>query len=188
MKDILSVIAGILCIIGSIPYVYAILRGKGKPTKATWFVWASLDIITLAGMFAKYSVNGQILGSAISSFVIAILSLKYGKPGWSKTDKFCLIGAGFGIGLWQIFSNPVLGIVISLGAMFIGSFPTFTSAWKDPSREDKQAWTIFLVACVCSIIAIPQWTLAHAAQPLVFFAITAIMMYILYIHERKISI
>jgi len=185
VKDTLSVIAGLLFVAGFVPYIRAILRKETKPAKASWIIWASLDTITIAGMYAKESVNGQILGAIAGAWVIVALALKFGTPGWTKIDKFCLGGAVLGIALWQVFSNPVLGIMTSLSVVFLGSIPTFTSAWKDPSRENKLAWTIFWISCVCAVIAIPQWTMADAAQPLTFFAIETIMMYILFIRPRS---
>lgn len=180
MKDALSVIAGLLAFIGIIPYIYGILREETKPAKASWIIWTVLDIIVLAGMFAKHAVNGQILGATIGAAVIAILALKYGVPGWTKLDRFCFAGAILGIVLWQAFSNPTLGIITSLSVAFIGSIPTFASAWKDPKRENKLAWTIAFISSICAIIAIPQWTLAHASQPVTFFIIQMIIVYILY--------
>jgi hypothetical protein len=181
---ILSTVAGILFVIGFVPYIYSILRKATKPAKASWVIWASLDSITLAGMIAKDTINGQILGAVIGGWVVVIFALKYGIPGWTKLDKFCLGGAILGITLWQIFSNPIFGIMTSLNVVFLGSVPTFVSAWKDPSREDKLAWTIFWLSCVCAVIAIPHWTLEDAAQPITFFAIETIMMYILYFRAR----
>ncbi|MBI4992462.1 MAG: hypothetical protein HZB99_04575 [Candidatus Harrisonbacteria bacterium] len=181
----LSAVAGLLFIAAFVPYIRAILLGETKPAKSSWLIWASLDTITLAGMYAKDTVNGQILGAVIGAWVVVALALKYGTPGWTKLDKFCLAGAVLGIVLWQAFSNPVLGIMTSLSVVFLGSIPTFMSAWTDPSREDKLAWTIFWVSCVCAVIAIPQWTLADAAQPVTFFAIETIMMYILYVRPHS---
>ncbi len=182
IKEIFTVIAGLTFILGFIPYVRAILRKETKPAKASWIIWAILDTITIAGMYAEHSVNGQIIGAVLGAWVVVILALKYGTSGWTFLDKFCLIGAILGIILWKTFSNPVLGIVTSLSIVFLGSIPTFVSAWKDKSREDKLAWTIFWISCVFAIIAIPSFTWADASQPIVFFAIESIMMYILYIH------
>lgn len=180
-KDILSVVAGVLFVAGFVPYIRAILAGTTKPAKASWIIWASLDTITFAGMCAKHSVNGQIVGAIIGAWIVVILALKYGTPGWTRLDKFCIAGAVSGIALWSIFSNPTLGIVTSLSVVFIGSIPTFVSAFNDPRREDKVGWTIFWVSCVCAVIAIPEFTLEDAAQPITFCLIETIMMYILYI-------
>lgn len=193
MKIIFSTLAGILIIIAFVPYALAILgrdiRLKRitptKPSKASWVIWASLDTITFAGMYAKDTVNGQILGAVIGIWVVIALALKYGTPGWTRLDKFCLAGAVLGITLWQIFNDPVLGIMTSCAVLFLGSIPTFVSAWKDPAHEDKLAWTIFWSSCVCAVIAIPHWTLADAAQPITFFVIESIVMYILFVGPRQ---
>lgn len=184
MKNVLTVVSGVLFILGFFPYIKAIIRKETKPAKASWIIWASLDTITLAGMYTKDAVNGQIIGAVLGAWVVVSFTLKYGTPGWTKLDKFCLSGATLGIVLWQTFDSPVLAILTSVSVIFLGSIPTFTSAWSDPSREDKLAWTIFWASCICAVAAIPQWTIADAAAPIVFFSIETIMMYILYIRPR----
>jgi hypothetical protein len=177
----LSVIAGILFVVGFIPYIRAILVGTTKPAKASWIIWASLDTITFAGMYVQSSLNGQIIGAIVGAWIVATLALKYGTPGWTWLDKFCIVGAVLGIVLWSVFSNPTLGIVTSVSVVFIGSIPTFVSAFKDPKREDKVGWTIFWVSCVCAVLAIPKLTFEDATQPITFCLIETIMMFILYV-------
>lgn len=181
----LSIFAGVLFITGFVPYIRAILRKETKPAKASWAIWAILDSITLAGMFCEHAINGQIVAAVVGAWLIVFLAIKYGTSGWTKLDKFCLVGAVLGIALWQLSSNPVLGILTSLGVVFLGAIPTFVSAWKEPGRENKLAWTMFWVSCVCAVIAVPQWTLADAAQPITFLVIESVMVYILYIHPRS---
>ncbi|MDP3793561.1 MAG: hypothetical protein Q8R07_02295, partial [Candidatus Uhrbacteria bacterium] len=72
----------------------------------------------------------------------------------------------------------------SLSVVCLGSMPTFVSAWRDPSKEDRTAWAIFWLSCVVAIIAIPRWTLMDAAQPIIFTVIESIMMYLLWIKPR----
>lgn len=196
MKDVLSVMSGVLFCIGFIPYALAILGRNIKfqkikaaePSKASWIIWVSLDTITLAGMYAKRTVNGQILGAVIGGWAILLLALKYGTAGWKPLDKYCLAGAVIGIVLWQMSGEANFGIIVSNLVMVLGSFPTFTSAWKDPSHEDKLAWTIFWISCVCALFAVPQWTIADAAQPVAFFIVQSVMMYILHIrHSRPVA-
>jgi hypothetical protein len=136
-------------------------------------------------MIAKKTVNGQIVGAVIGAWVVGILAMKFGTPGWKKLDKFCLVGAVLGIVLWVIFKNPVFGIITSLGVVFIGAIPTFVAAWKRPQDENRTAWTIFWLSCVFAVIAIPRWTLEDAAQPLTFFLIESVMMYLLFLRRRR---
>jgi len=186
-QQILSATAGVLFVIGFLPYAIAIVRGSTKPSKASWLIWAGLDTITLCGMFAKHTVNGQILGAVIGVWIIVALTMKFGTSGWTKLDKFCLAGAVLGVSLWQLFDEPLLGIATSLSLGFLGSIPTFVSAWHDPSREDKFAWTIFWASCVLAVWAIPSWTIADAGQPLMFFVVENVMMYLLYV-RRHVSV
>ena len=63
VQKVISVTAGILFLIAFAPYTYSIVKGRTKPAKASWIIWASLDTITFAGMAAKSSLNGQIVGA-----------------------------------------------------------------------------------------------------------------------------
>lgn len=184
IKYVLTLVAGVLFILGFVPYIRAIVRGETKPAKASWMIWASLDTITIIGMYFKHAVNGQIVGAVLGAWAVVVLALIYGLPGWTKLDKQCLGGAVLGIVLWLVFGEANFGIVVSNIVVFLGAIPTFKSAWNDPSKEDKIAWTIFWLSCVAAIFAIPALTFEDATQPVVFFVIETVMMYILYIRAR----
>lgn len=66
-RSVLSLLAGVLFVAGFVPYIRAIVRGQTKPAKASWIIWATLDTITIAGMYAKDAVNGQILGAVLGA-------------------------------------------------------------------------------------------------------------------------
>ena len=190
MKETLSVFAGLLAVPGYILYIRAILqkKSKKKPARVSWFIWAGLDVIVLAGMFFKKTINTQIVIATIGAFIVSGLAINYGTPGWKKLDIFCIIGAIVGVGLWKTFNNPLFGIIMGLASIFIGSFPTFVSAWEDPSREDKLAWSFFLASPIFTALAIPfpHWTLSNVAQPITFSIISAITMFVLCVRPRLI--
>ena len=187
-KEVLGILAGVLFIIGFVPYGIAIIKKQTRPEKATWVIWLAVDTLTLIGMLMAGTLNGQIVGVVLGASIILILALIYGEKGWKKFDIFCLAGAAIGMVLSLIFKNPLLAIIASSTACTIGSFPTFKSAWQDPSREDKLAWTIFWVSCVCAVLAIPHLTAADMIQPLDFFVIESAMMLILLFRKPKQSI
>jgi hypothetical protein len=205
MKDIFDWLAFVLIIVAFIPYAKAVWRdrnilsgtpGKTEPSKASWIIWVALDVITAIGMYVEGSLNGQITAAVIGGSMVAILAMKFGTSDWTRLDKGCLGGAFLGIILWKVFGDAVAGIITCQIVMFIGSLPTFSSAWKDPGRENKTAWTLFWLSCVAALIAIPGLTLEvtfnepmhfflanlkHTAQPVTFFIIESIVIGILLI-------
>jgi hypothetical protein len=211
MKDIFNALAFILIIVAFIPYAKAVWRdrnipsgtpGKTEPSKASWIIWVALDIITAIGMYMKGSLNGQITAAVIGGSMVAVLAMKFGTSDWTRLDKGCLAGAFLGIILWKVFGDAVAGIITCQVVMFIGSLPTFSSAWKDPGRENKTAWTLFWLSCVSALIAIPGLTLeilfkepvkffldhlSDTAQPVTFFIIETIVVGILLVRPWFIA-
>lgn len=203
MKNIFDTLAFVLIIVAFVPYTRAIWRdrhipsgtpGKTEPSKASWIIWVALDIITAIGMYVEGSLNGQITAAVIGGSVLAALALKYGSSEWTRLDKCCLGGAFLGIVLWKVFGDAIAGILTCQVVMFIGSFPTIASAWKDPGKENRTAWMLFWLSCVAALIAIKGLTweilihepvkfffahLADTAQPATFFIIESAVLGIL---------
>lgn len=182
MREVLSWLAGIIFFVGYIPYVIAIIRGV-KPSKVTWLIWAILDTIAWISMYIEKVLNRQIIGAAVGAWIVFLLACKYGKSGWNRLDRTCLVGAGICVVL-LIFGGPLLAILATQVATLIGASTTFRSAWEDPANEDPLGWTIFLLSCVIALIALPSWELKRAAQPVIFTVIDLAMVLLLYIPYR----
>ncbi len=188
MKEILSIVSGMLLVFGYVPYFRAILRKTMQPTKSTWIIWTMLDSIAFAGMYSKHILNWQITCSVVCTLATMLLAFKYGLPGWDWAEKTCIVIAASSIALWLIFDNPVLGITMSMTGLAAGAIPTFLHSWVNPARENRTSWTIGWFGCAVAIFAIPQWTLAHAVQPIAFITIQTIAMYILYFSPRALEV
>lgn len=180
---IFAKICGLLYLSAMVPYIVAILRGKTKPAKASWIVWTALDVVTLVSMLLKHEANVQIGLAVAVAVTIALLALKYGEPGWTLLDKLCMGAAAVSIP-FCVFGSPETATVICCLAMVIGAFPTFASAWQDPSKEDKLAWTLMWASCIFGFFAIPRWTIAAAVQPIAFLITETVMMFILFVRPR----
>jgi hypothetical protein len=176
----LSLLSGILQLVAFFPYGRSIIKGETKPSKASWLIWAILDTITFAGMYAADALNGQIIATVIGVWVIVILAFVYGESGWKKFDLACLAGGVFGIVLWVLFANPTFGIVISVTVTLIGAVPTFRNTYYRPDLEDRLSWILYWFAAASATLAIPSWDLDHASQPVVFLVIESVILWLLY--------
>lgn len=186
MKHLLSLASGILFVLALVPYIRAILHGT-RPSKTSWIVWATNDILALAGMIAAGAVNFLIVAATLGASTVAILALRYGKPGWTTADKLCLTGSAVGFALWGITSDPLTAILISQATILLGSWTTLKNVWAYPWDENLTAWMICVVGCVLSIAAIPAWDLANAVQPVTFFIIEATVTTAIVVRRRTLN-
>lgn len=174
-------ISGILFIGGFIPYAISIVRKETEPVKVTWTLGFILDLIVLLGMLDKGKANFQIVGAVFGCGLTMLLSWFYGAKGYKPIDIISGVGALLGIALWKIFGDSVVGIVIACATMFIACIPMIQATWDDPSKEDKLSWTIFFISCVFATLAVKEWSLVVAAQPVTFLAIELIMVLLVWL-------
>lgn len=180
MSAYLNVLAAALMFIGGIPYAISMIKGPSQAVKATWLVYATLDGITFAAMWVANTWNGQVLGAFIMSAGTFLVTLRYGKPGWTKLDVACLSIGFIGLVLWYFFSDPNLAIATSLFVVIVGTIPTFKSAWDEPKNESGLGWILFFSSSIPAMMAIPKWDFGNAAQPIVFALVQGTMLILIY--------
>jgi len=176
-QTIFGLLAGIIALLAFIPYIFTTLKGKTRPNKATWIIWAVLGIIIAASYYsagARETVWVPIVYS-VGMVITALVSLKYGQDGWTALDKGCLAGAGIGIIFWAMTSDPATAYYITTTVDAIGAIPTISKAWKNPGSEDKATWLMFLAANSLNLLAIGQWTPMVAFYPIYVFVLCIVM-------------
>lgn len=184
-RAIFDAASGWLCLSAFAPYWFSILRRTTQPAKATWVIWAIVDVLVAAGLHAERELNWLAFGSAGGCCLTAVLAVIRGTPGWTMLDKFCLAGAAIGLLLWWILRSPMIGVGVGLAMTIIGSFPTYVSAWKDPAHEHRLTWFLFSCACVLALLGIRSWTVKGAIQPIVFACIELPITLIVFLRPRK---
>lgn len=174
--EYLGVIAGILAILGYVPYIISIFRGKTRPNKATWIIWT-----LIGGLLAfSYLVEGDKntiwlpLGYFFGPFIVAILSFRYGYSEWTRIDKICLVAALISIVPWLLLDDAMATLLINVLIDAMGAIPTLIKTYREPETEDLTAWSIFLVANTIQVFAVSEWNLA-ATYPIYLFVLAAFM-------------
>ena len=192
IRNQVSWLSGLLLFISFIPYTINIVRhrnvlDKNKPVIATWLLYFCFDIINVLGMEKANALNGLAMGALLGSTVTMVLAFLYGKPGWNIFDKICLFIGIIAIILWSLSDNPEYAIIFSCLGLFVASFPTFISVKENPIRESRATWTIDAIACILATLAIPQWDINNAFQPLTFLLIVTVMVWFLWLQPVRIS-
>ncbi len=181
MHETLGIIAGILALLGYIPYIYSIFKGTTRPNRATWFIWT-----IVGGLLAfSYIAEGDQtsiwlpLGYFIGPFIVALLSLKYGYAIWTKLDTFCTVAALISIVPWVLSDNAIFTLIINVIIDATGAIPTLVKTYSEPETEDLPAWAIFFVANTIQLFAISIWGIAAIYPIYLFFLAGAMVAFIL---------
>ena len=189
VKVVLGMIAGAIAFLAYVIYIVSILRGKSKPNRATWWIWAFMGVVLVLSYQASGAENTiwvpfvEFLGPLI----IAILSIKYGEGGINnKTDIICLVGSFVSIILWIIFNNPVIALVTSLAVDSFAIIPTIKKSYLRPEGEDFWAWFGTGIADSLNFFAVEKFTFAILIYPIYMLTSDIIIVTILFVKKKNI--
>ncbi len=188
-KQLLGIIAGVIAFLAYIVYVVSILRGKTKPNRATWWIWAFMGLVVGLSYDAAGAQNTIWVPYVefIGPLSIALLSIKYGEGGLkNKTDLVCLFGAVFSIILWIIFNNPVVALVTGLAVNSFAIVPTIKKSYLRPEGEDFWGWFGTGVADSLNMFAIERFSFAILLYPIYMLVSDLIIITILFLRKKGI--
>jgi len=191
-QTVVGRIAGVISLLGFLPYVVAVLRRKARPNRATWLIWTAVGGL----LFASYdaSAGGSArwvpLSDALGPLMIAVLSLRYGEGGFTRFDRGCLMLAAVSVVAWALTGSALVALAINLFIDLLGALPTMRKAYADPASESALTWRIFLFGNVLNLLAIQRWNVGSAAYPIYVVLVSGIVNVLLVAgkraeHERR---
>ncbi len=189
IKVVLGLIAGIIAFLAYIIYVISILRGKTKPNRATWWIWAFMGLVVGLSYYASGAQNTIWVPfiEFIGPLSIALLSIKYGEGGLdNKTDLICLFGAILSVILWIIFDNPVIALVSSLVVDSFAIVPTIKKSYLRPEGEDFWAWFGTGIADSLNMFAVEKFIFAILVYPIYMLVSDLIIIFVLLLRKKGI--
>lgn len=169
--------SGAVSLLGFVPYLSSIVRGKTQPSVATWWIWTLVGCLIAVSYYAAGARTSiwTPVSYVIGPLVIALVSLRHGTRGFSRFDRLCGLGAALSLLLWALSGTPVVALSLNILIDFLGALPTVRKTWHEPASEDRLSWGIFLVANSLNLLAVQPWTFANASYPLYMFALVLAM-------------
>lgn len=166
--EVIAMVAAGLALAGAVPYVIDTLRGRTRPNRATWLVYAVVGSCVVASSWAAGGRWTLLVPVAyiIGPVAILLASIRHGEGGWSPLDRTCLAGAAVGMLAWFATGDARVGVWLHTAVDALGSVPTMIKSWRDPEHEHRGAWTVYAVAAVLNLFAIRQATVGEALFPL----------------------
>ncbi len=168
MSEPLALASGALIALSCIPYIRDILLAKTKPQRMTWLIWMVLLTIAFFVQIAKGGTWSLITTGVdwLGVVVIFILSIKRGMGGATRLDKWALAGAGLGLVLWYLTSEPMYALIITICIDFIAGMLTILKTYKEPGTETFVAYMICGTGGLLGVLSVGKLDLALLLFPL----------------------
>ena len=173
------IFGALLNLIGSSTYAYATLKGRTKPNRVTWFLWALAPLIAFSAS-VKDGVGLPSLMTFMVGFgplIIFLSSFVNRKAFWeiSKLDIACGVISVLALMLWLITGSGPIAILFSIIADLIAGVPTLIKAYKAPETENYSVFLFGAISAAITLLAINKWEFSYYGFPLYIFAICVVL-------------
>ncbi len=172
-------ISVMLNLVGSIGYARDTVKGKTKPNRVTWLLWA------LAPMIAFFASLSEGVGlPALMTFmfgfgplIIFLASFVNKKAYWNitKLDILCGSIAVLALILWLITGTGNIAITFSILADLIAGIPTLIKAYKFPDTESTNVYRNGALSAIITLLIIDNWTYAAYGFPIYILIICTVL-------------
>lgn len=172
-------LAVLLILIGDATYLLDTIRGKVKPHKVTWFLWALAPFIAFAAQIDQEVGLSSFMTLAVGIVPILIFTASFlnKKAYWRITtfDYICGTLSLVGLLLWGITKIGNLAILFAIIADGLASVPTVIKSFKAPETENYQVYLFNGLAAVVTLLIIKKWDFADYAFAIYLFSLASIL-------------
>ncbi len=136
----------------------------------SYILWTLIGLLLLvssyeAGVRLDTTLLPLLIG-AINPAITVILSFRYAKLSWTKTNVLSLMICLLAVLFWKTTSSPILGIIGGVVADCVAAMPLLIKSWKDPLSEPVLPWVLFTTGSAIAVMTIKVWKLEYFLFPL----------------------
>ena len=134
---VLGLLAGVVGIADTIPYVRDTVRGSTRPHRGTWLIWSVLAIVVCLSQRADGASWSLIMAAAqaVLTGAIFLLSIRRGEGGLGPADLLMLTLAAGGVIGWIVADEPVIATACVVAADLVGAAMMVPKTYRDPGSE-----------------------------------------------------
>lgn len=189
MKEVLVIFASLLAIVGNVPYIKDIWKGKIHPHPFTWFVWSIVSCIIFFGALAKGAGIGAlpILASEIFTIIIFLFAIGQGvRKGFKhveKIDILFLVIALLSLIPWYLTSDPTISVIIAVFIDLVAFGPTLRKTYLHPSSENYILYFMNFCRHILILFTLDAYNIATTLHSIAMIITNFCMTYIIKIRK-----
>ena len=183
---IATLLAAAFCqLLGGLAYVRDTLRGRTKPNRVSWALWAAAPIIAVTIALTEGAPSWSLLPVFMAGFVpvLVLLSSCFNVQAYWRLDRFDYLCGTFGtlaLLMWLWASQPIVAVVMLVTTDALAALPTIRKAWSNPDTETSLAYFAALFGGLAALANIQQWVVLHYAFPIYLVGVNLILLFAIY--------
>jgi hypothetical protein len=188
MQATFGILAGILQLVATAPYLRDILRGSTKPQRATWIIWTTLSLVVLASQYASGATWSLVLtaGQTLACVATLALAIRRGVGGASPVELALLGIAGLGVVGWQLAGDPVVATAAVVFADLVAVGLMLPKTYHQPASETLATYAIGVISTLCALVAVNSTAPSLVIYPLYILAADGAVVVVIVARRRAL--
>lgn len=190
MQAAFGILAGILQVVATAPYLRDILRGSTQPQRATWTIWTTLSLVVLSSQWASGATWSLALtiGQALSCAAVFALALRHGVGGVSRLELALLGIAALGVVGWQLADDPTVATCSVVAADLIAVALMLPKTYHHPGSETLATYAIGVVSTLFALAAVDSTAASLVIYPLYILVADATVVAVIVLRRRALAL
>jgi len=174
-----AILGALIGFIGTATYAFATLRGRTKPNRVTWVLWALAPLIAFAAQIGE-GVTYQAALTFTAGFgpLLVLLASFADRKAYWRVSHFDYICGSFSIValiLWLTTKTGNLAILFSILADGLAATPTIIKAYHHPETENGTAFLGGVFGGFITLLTINDWTFVNYGFALYIFLVCCLI-------------
>lgn len=172
--------------LGSLKYILETIKGRVKPNRVTFFLWALAPLIAFTAEIKQGVGIQSLLTFSVGFFPLLIFLASFAnkKAEWKlrKFDFICGALSLLGLLLWYITRQGNIAIAFAIFADGLAALPTIVKTYRYPETENGWLYLTGVIYALLTLLTIKNWGFAYYGFP---FYILIVDLVIFTLAERR---
>ncbi len=185
VAPVLGVLAALVGVADTLPYVRDTLHGTTRPHRGTWLIWAVLAIVVCLSQRADGASWSLLMAvaQAVLTSLIFLLAIGRGEGGVTAADRVMVAIAGAGVIGWMIAGEPIVATACVIAADLIGAALMVPKTHRDPDSETLVTFALAGLSGALAAGAVGTLDVSLLLYPMYFLLVNGSMA--IFIHHRR---
>ena len=185
LAPVFGVLAGVVGVVDTVPYVRDILRGSTRPHRGTWLIWGMLAIVVCLSQRADGASWSLVMAGtqAVLTGFIFVLAIRWGEGGVTAADGILIAIAAAGMTGWVVVDEPMVATVCVIVADVIAAAMMVPKVHRDPGSETLVTFALAGAGGALAVGAVGVADASLLAYPIYYCLVNWAMA--LFIHQRR---